>query len=65
MSEIYQLPFANGMAIQLPEDSFSIKEILSNTKLPVLTLIAAINGKVIGFPKKVPNIDAKTFALNK
>ena len=28
-------------------------------------MIAAINGKVIGFPKKVPNMDANTFALNK
>ena len=45
--------------------SFLTLEILSNIKLPVLTLIAAINVKVIGFPKKVPNIDAKTFALNK
>ena len=45
--------------------SFWIIENLSNKKLPVLTLIAAIKGKVIGFPKKVPKMDAKTFALNR
>ena len=34
-------------------------------KIPVLKLIAAINGKVMGFKKKVPNIEANIFALKR
>ena len=32
--------------------------------MPVFKLIAAINGKVMGLAKKVPNIEANTLALN-